>query len=95
MFQSIKDLLPKNIARKGLARSVQAGLICKAWEEAAKNFLPGQVLEKVEPLNFRDGVLTLSVTHPAYGAEVMNYREQILKAMGDKGKMVKRIRFKG
>jgi len=94
-FQSIKDLLPKNVARKGLTRSIQAGLVCRAWDEAAEKILSSKVLKKVEPLNFRDGVLTVSAAHPAYSAEVMNYKDKIIKAMGDKGKMIKRIRFKG
>ncbi len=90
-----KDILKKQLNKKGLAKSVQAALVCDALEEWIDKNLPQDLKKDLEVISFRDGVLKVRVASSVISQELKLKHSDILEYIKNKSgeDIVKKIVF--
>ncbi|OGB75227.1 hypothetical protein A2810_01975 [candidate division Kazan bacterium RIFCSPHIGHO2_01_FULL_49_10] len=94
-WQKIAATIPrdaKNISRRA---QIDSGQVCKLWQEYAARFLLARAVQAHEAINFRDGVLTISVADATYLTDIRYRQRKIIglinQALG--ANLVKTIRY--
>lgn len=78
-MHGLGSLLPKELARRGLAKPVLAAQIVDFWAKALLEIFP-KAVPYTQAQTYKDNILTIKCTHSAVSAEIQVYREQLLKA---------------
>lgn len=77
-MHGLGSLLPKELARRGLAKPVLAAQMVDFWPKALADIFP-KALPYTQALTYKDTILTVKCTHSAVSAEIQLYREPLLK----------------
>lgn len=77
-MHGLGTLLPKELARRGLAKPVLAAQIVDFWSKALTEVFP-KAVPYTQAQTYKDTVLTVKCTHSTVAAEIQLYREQLLK----------------
>ena len=88
MQEEIKNILSRNLARKGLLKAAYSANVCALAKDVGKG--------DFEPISFRDGVLKLSVDSAAKAhlikMQELSFIDQINEKIGSK--IVNKITYK-
>ncbi|MBN2585532.1 DUF721 domain-containing protein [Patescibacteria group bacterium] len=94
-WQKIADSIPRDAKNISQTAAVDSGQVCKLWQEYAAKFLLSRAMQAHEPINFRDGVLTISVSDTTYLTDIRSRQRKITRlinqALGED--LVKSVRY--
>lgn len=94
MFVPIKKILAPVSERIGFKGSIEIYAIKKKWPQIKKTLLKGRE-GKLEPLYFRNGILTISCSGSVWANEMRLRQNYILKKINEflKEEKVKELKF--
>lgn len=91
----IKEVLPQKVDSLRLRAQIDGAEVCKLWQAYADKLLSQSINENHEAINFRDGVLIISVAHPIYLSEIRSQQFKIIslvnKALGHT--LIKKVKY--
>lgn len=101
MFHPLKLILKENIQKHQMGRSIEAFEILKVFREIAAEVCGKTISEGIQPISYKEGIVTLSCVSPAYAQEITLRQEELLRkvnaqfrAASPQGMIpVKKIRF--
>lgn len=94
-WRKIAETIPKDIDKLSSAAQVEGAQVCKLWHEYAARFLLPKALGAHEAINFRDGVLTISVTDSTYLSDIRSQQRKIIRLINQAlgGNLVRKVRY--
>ncbi len=82
-FQTLRSLLPKAIKKAGLARQVEAGLVCQEFDELAKDIFK-EISSQAKAIYFKDKILTIAVLNSVLAQEIKLRERYFIDKLNDK-----------
>jgi predicted nucleic acid-binding Zn ribbon protein len=79
MFTPIQKILPKAIKKLGLAREVEAALICEKYRKLAPQLIHVNALQHTSPKFYRGKTLTIGVVNSSWAAALMAQKERLIE----------------
>ena len=94
-FSTISNVLNKNFKQKsGLAKQIQAALVCDEFDKIINKQWKGKVKDKTKALYFKDNILTIASLSSVIAQEIKLHEKDILEKINQKfGGVVERIRY--
>ncbi len=95
MFNSIKDILPKTLARSGIGRQIQAAQIIKQFDELKDLVLPGHISNKVKAVYIKNRILYVASLSSIVTQELRFRESEIIEAINERlgKKTIEKIRY--
>lgn len=94
-WQKINELLPQETKQLQQRAQVEGAQVCRLWQEYAGRFFLERIIKNHEAINFREGVLTITVANPEYLSELRAQQYKIIglinQALGKR--LVKTVRY--
>lgn len=78
MFTHIAKLVPKALNKSGLSQQAQAALMCARYRKIAAEILPPEIYTNVWPKFYKNKILILGVSHPAYAQEIAQQKHKLM-----------------
>lgn len=91
MWQSFHDLLRTYGRAAPWEKRATAAAALQTCRMYIDTCLPHPLAEQVQPLHLRQGVLTLSATHPAIAQRIQQEASALLQFMRERGFLVARL----
>ncbi len=79
-----KDILKKQLQKKGIGNSIKSALVCDFFEEWVLKNMDKDILNYLEVVSFKSGVLKIRVLSPVVSQELVLHKEEILDYILDK-----------
>ncbi|MFA5270012.1 MAG: DUF721 domain-containing protein [Patescibacteria group bacterium] len=94
-WQKLTETIPSDAKNISQNAAIDSGQVCKLWQEYAAKFLLDKAMAAHEAINFRDGVLTVSVTDATYLTDIRYQQRKITRlinqALGTN--LIKTVRY--
>lgn len=97
MFIKIKNLLNKSINRAGFSRQIEATQVVEQADKVLRQILSQKVYEKIKPVSFKNGALTIACLNSVAAQEVKLRQREIIAQINQpfKERLVTDLRFMG
>jgi len=94
-WQKIAESIPRDARSISRSAQVDSAAICKMWQEYAAKFLLDRAIGAHEAINFRDGVITISVIDATYLSDIRYQQRKIVRLINQAlgGSLVKTVRY--
>ena len=94
-WQRIAEAIPRDAKNISRAAQIDSAQVCRAWHEYAAKFLMDGAMRAHEALNFRDGVLTISVGDATHLDAVRFQQRKIIRLINQSlgSDLVKTVRY--
>lgn len=94
-WRKIAEAIPKDIDKLSAGAQVEGAQVCKLWHEYAARFLLPKAMGAHEAINFRDGVLTISVTDATYLSDIRSQQRKVIRLVNQAlgGNLVQSVRY--
>lgn len=94
-WQKIAEAIPRDVEHISQNASIDSAQVCKLWHEYAAKFLLSRAFGAHEAINFRDGVLTISVVDPEQLINIRSQQRRITRLVNQAlgASLVKTIRY--
>ncbi|MEA1910044.1 MAG: DciA family protein [Patescibacteria group bacterium] len=80
-FQELKTLIPKDKANLHLRAQVRGEQVCMLWRKYAAKWFSGYVMKSHEPINFRDGQITIIVKNSFLPGQIKMQQRKIIQSI--------------
>lgn len=93
-FNTLGDLLHRNLRKKGLAYQVEASMVLQVFQNIAKEWW-GDLSDSMRPMYVKDQVLVIAVLAPALAQELKLREKELIEAINKavRAEAVIRLRF--
>ena len=95
-WHKVGKLLPQKVDQVHFRAQINGAQVCKLWREYAAQFFLSKIMDNHEAINFRDGILVITINTPRYLPEIKTQQRQIVqlinRALGHS--LVKMVRYK-
>ena len=97
MFNHIKNLLNKSINKAGIGRQMEATQVVEQADRVLRQILSQPVYEKIKPVSFKDGMLTIACLNSVAAQEVKLMQREIVEKINQvfDERLVTDLRFMG
>jgi predicted nucleic acid-binding Zn ribbon protein len=94
-WQKVADSIPRDAKNISQDASVDGATVCKLWQEYAAKALLGRAIQAHEAINFRDGVITISVTDSTYLDDIRSQQRRVTRLVNQAlgSSLVKTVRY--
>lgn len=94
-WQKIAETIPRDAKTISRGAQIDSAQVCKLWHEYAAQFLLDKAMSAHEALNFRDGILTVSVTDSTYLLDVRSQQRKIIRLINQAlgANLVRKVRY--
>jgi len=94
-WQKISEAIPRDAKTISRGAQVDGAQVCKLWHEYAAQYFGPIAMAAHEALNFRDGVLTISVADATYLLDIRRQQPKIIRLINQAlgGNLVKTVRY--
>ena len=82
MWKSLGDIIPSNLQKAGIKKSISDAMICEEFSTVATHIL-GPAAEKCHAVYIKDHILWIAVLSDAVSNELKLYEQDILKALSE------------
>jgi len=84
-ISQIQDILEKNMKSKsGLAKQIQASLVCEEFDKIVQNKWGSKIKNKAKALYFKDNILTIASLSSVMAQEIKLHETEILDQLNTK-----------
>lgn len=81
MFVSLKNLLPQEIARRGMAPALAAATVCKAFRDLIPQLFSKDAVDFMDARSYKDGTLTVHVLDGAWAKLIIDHKDEIIQKL--------------
>jgi predicted nucleic acid-binding Zn ribbon protein len=78
-WQKLSKILPPEADKAHLRAQVEGAQVCKLWCEYASQVFMARTMRHHEAINFRDGILTVTVTDSTIVSELKAQQRRIIR----------------
>ena len=93
----LKKILGSQVQKKGIAKSMEASVVCDKFDEWARNKFGADLGSQVKAVHFKQGTLTISTTSSTLAQEIKlnedDIKEEVNGILGEK--VIKNLAFRG
>jgi len=95
-WQKIAEAIPRDAKNISQNAQVDSAQVCKLWNECAAKFLLDGAMRAHEAINFRDGVLTISVGDATYLDDIRHREYRVIRLINQAlgATMVTNVKYK-
>ncbi len=80
----LKDLLSQVSWKKPIREGVRAAVVLEATRDVLESTFRTDINSRIQTISFRDGIVTLGVSHPALAAEIRLQNQKILTLLAER-----------
>ena len=80
-WQKIAEAIPRDAKNISKVAQIDSAQVCRSWNECAARFLLDGAMRAHEAINFRDGLLTVSVTDATYLIDIRYQQRKIVRSV--------------
>lgn len=78
-MQELKTALQQSIKKAGLSRQMEAYEIIKAFSIAMHEILPDDLIDEINPISFKDGIIKVRCSHPNFSMRLKALEARCIK----------------
>lgn len=95
-LQKLSNLLPKNSQQLQSSAQIEGAQVCKLWNDYAQQYFLDMINQNHEAINFRDGILTISVASLHIKSELKTQQAKIISRINHSfsSPIVKLVRYR-
>lgn len=98
MFEPFQNFVPRAANRYGIAKEAKAAQVCHEFRAVLPEIFKDtpEIEQNIQPAHYKNGVLAINVTTPAWGQQVIMRKEKIIAEINKKAgeQVIKNLRTK-